>query len=100
MGQQLLTVLSEMIKLHEKLIAISERKHEALVERDMDGLTEVMKSEKDLLQKLRMQEEKRQELTGELVGDTQQTLERCARYAQSSGKTNGRKSRFRVKKAS
>ncbi|MGB8001847.1 MAG: flagellar protein FlgN [Anaerobacillus sp.] len=74
MGQQLLTVLSDMIKLHEKLIAISERKHEALVERDMDGLTEVMNSEKELLQQLRIQEEKRQELTGELAGDTQQSL--------------------------
>ena len=74
MGQQLLTVLSDMIKMHEKLIAISERKHEALVERDMTGLTEVMNSEKDLLQQLRMQEEKRQELTGELAGDKQQTL--------------------------
>ena len=54
MGQQLLTVLSDMIKMHEKLIAISERKHESLVERDMTGLTEVMNSEKDLLQQLRM----------------------------------------------
>ncbi|TKD70535.1 flagellar protein FlgN [Pseudalkalibacillus hwajinpoensis] len=74
MGQQLLSVMSDMIRLHEKLIVVSEQKHTALVERDMESLTEVMKSEKDLLQELRAKEETRQELTGELSGDKVQTL--------------------------
>ncbi|MBN8208715.1 flagellar protein FlgN [Bacillus sp. NTK071] len=74
MGQQLLTVMSDMIRLHEKLIKVSEQKHTALVERDMESLTEVMKNEKDLLQELRAKEEMRQELTGELSGDKEQTL--------------------------
>ncbi|KMM36564.1 flagellar protein FlgN [Guptibacillus hwajinpoensis] len=74
MGQQLLSVMSEMIQVHEKLIKVSEQKHAALVERDMVSLTEVMKTEKDLLQKLRDKEERRQELTGELSGDKEQTL--------------------------
>lgn len=74
MGQKLITVLSEMIQLHETLIPLSERKHEAIIERDMESLTDIMKSEKDLLFQLNLLEEQRQQLTSEFAGDQEQTL--------------------------
>ena len=74
MGQELLAVMGEMILLHEKLIVLSEEKQEALVERDVKRLTEVMNKEKELLQKLRSSEEKRQQITHKLAGQTDQTL--------------------------
>ena len=74
MGQELLEVMGEMILLHDKLIVLSDEKQEALVERDVKRLTEVMNKEKELLQKLRVSEEKRQQITEKLADRTDQTL--------------------------
>ncbi|WP_226654384.1 flagellar protein FlgN [Pseudalkalibacillus hwajinpoensis] len=74
MGQELLSVMGEMILLHEKLIVRSKQKQEALLERDVKRLTEVINKEKDLLQELRVSEEKRQQITEKLAGRTDQTL--------------------------
>ncbi|QHA93904.1 flagellar protein FlgN [Bacillus sp. N1-1] len=71
MGQELLEVMGEMILLHDKLIVLSEEKQEALVERDVKRLTEVINKEKELLQKLRVSEEKRQQITEKLAGRDQ-----------------------------
>ncbi|MFP3472598.1 flagellar export chaperone FlgN, partial [Micrococcus sp. SIMBA_144] len=71
MGQELLEVMGEMILLHDKLIVLSEEKQEALVERDVKRLTEVMNKEKELLPKLRVSEEKRQQITEKLAGRDQ-----------------------------
>ncbi|WP_273831723.1 flagellar protein FlgN [Guptibacillus sedimenti] len=71
MGQELLEVMGEMILLHDKLIVLSEEKKEALVERDVKRLTEIMNKEKELLQKLRVNEEKRQQMTENLAGRDQ-----------------------------
>ncbi|MGE6205194.1 flagellar protein FlgN [Guptibacillus hwajinpoensis] len=74
MGQELLAVMGEMILLHEKLIVLSEKKQNALLERDVKRLTEVINKEKNLLQELRISEEKRQQITEKLAGRTDQTL--------------------------
>ncbi|MCA0988898.1 flagellar protein FlgN [Guptibacillus algicola] len=73
MGQQLLATMSNMITLHEKLMSLGELKKEALIERDVNSLSEMMKNERELLQALSVEEEKRQELV-ERLGGSGQTL--------------------------
>ncbi|WP_270180472.1 flagellar protein FlgN [Alkalihalobacillus sp. CinArs1] len=68
MGQQLLATMSNMITLHEKLLSLGEQKQEALIERNVNSLSDLMKTERELLQALSVEEEKRQGLVEELGG--------------------------------
>lgn len=80
-AQKLIETLDKMVRLHERLLQLAEKKTEVIKLNDMNGLDQLLKDEQKYVAAIQTMESQRKQQVMELTGRGDATLSDCIRQA-------------------